>query len=69
MPNALMKVITRQFQVIKTGELVGEDALDGAEVRVSSVVVSDDGHDDVITQVRRMSYLGACSSETSTVCP
>jgi hypothetical protein len=69
MPNALMKVIIRQFQVIKTGELVGEDALDGAEVRVSSVVVSDDGHDDVITQVRRMSYPDASSNETSTAFP
>jgi len=35
--------------VVHYGNLFGEDALDGARTRVDRVVVSDDGHDDVIT--------------------
>ena len=35
--------------VVHYGNLFGEDALDGASTRVDHVVVSDDGHDDVIT--------------------
>lgn len=36
-------------RVVQFGNLFGEDALDGATTRTEHAVVSDDGHDDVIT--------------------
>mmetsp|Transcript_46420 Transcript_46420/g.72673 ORF Transcript_46420/g.72673 Transcript_46420/m.72673 type:complete len:660 (-) Transcript_46420:28-2007(-) len=50
--------------VIHNGELVGQDALDGAPLRLDSAIVSDDGQDDVITENHYLTILREDFEET-----